>query len=69
MPRQHINGQASKFLVTVLTTVAAALPIYYGTAKWEPVAVMALGAVLTYLVPNTPPDPAAAPPASVTPPP
>ena len=65
MPRQLINGQASKFLVTVLTMVAAALPIYYGTAKWEPVAVMALGAVLTYLVPNTPPDPPAPAPAEV----
>ena len=49
---QLVNGQASKALVAVLTTVAAALPIYYGTAKWVPVVVMALGALSVYLVPN-----------------
>jgi hypothetical protein len=52
---QLLNGQASKALIAVLTAVAATLPIYYGDAKWEPVVVMALGALITYLVPNTPP--------------
>ena len=65
--RQLTNGQASKFLVAVLTTVAAALPVYYGTAKWEPVAVMTLGAILTYLVPNASPDVPAQPPKEETP--
>lgn len=54
MLSQFFNGQASKALVSILTTVAAALPVYYGSAKWEPVAVMVLGAVMTYLVPNAP---------------
>lgn len=66
MPRQLVNGQASKFLVSVLTAVAAALPVYFGGAKWEPVVIMALGAVLTYLVPNAP-KPGGAPPAPVPP--
>ena len=52
---QLTNGQASKALVAVLTAVAAALPIYYGSAKWEPIVVMGLGALITYLVPNSPP--------------
>ena len=52
MLSQILSGQASKFLVSVLTAVGAALPVYFGSAKWEPVAVMALGAVMTYLVPN-----------------
>ena len=52
MGRQLINGQASKALVAILTTVAAGLPIYYGTAKWMPIVVMGLGAVAVYLVPN-----------------
>ena len=54
---QFANGQASKALVGVLTTVAAALPVYCGSAKWEPIVIMALGAVTTYLVPNTPKPP------------
>ena len=54
---QFVNGQASKALVGVLTTVAAALPLYFSSAKWEPVIVMALGALTTYLVPNTPKPP------------
>jgi hypothetical protein len=29
---QFVNGEASKALVAILTTVAAALPIYYGNA-------------------------------------
>lgn len=52
---QFLNGQASKALIAFLTAVAAALPLYFGSAKWEPVVVMALGALTTYLVPNTPP--------------
>ena len=55
---QLTNGQASKALVAILTEVAAALPLYYGNAKWEPVVVVALGALITYLVPNTPKPPA-----------
>ena len=55
---QFLNGQASKALVAILTTVAAALPLYYGNAKWEPIVVMALGALITYLVPNSPKPPA-----------
>jgi uncharacterized membrane protein (UPF0136 family) len=54
---QIVNGQASKALVAVLTAVAAALPLYFGTAKWVPVVVMGLGALLTYLVPNAPKPP------------
>ena len=50
-----LNGEASKFLVMILTTVAAALPLYYGTTKWEPIAVMVVGAIVGYLVPNKPP--------------
>jgi len=48
------SGAASKFLVSVLTTVAASLPLYFGTAKWEPIVVMAVGAVMVYLTPNKP---------------
>lgn len=54
---QFLNGQASKALVAFLTAVAAALPIYYGSASWEPVVVMALGALITYLIPNQPKPP------------
>jgi hypothetical protein len=50
------SGAASKFLVSVLTTVAASLPLYFGTAKWEPIAVMGIGALMTYLVPNSKPE-------------
>ena len=50
-----LNGEASKALVAILTTVAAALPVYFGSAKWLPLAVMALGAITTYLVPNSAP--------------
>jgi hypothetical protein len=49
-----VNGTAAKFIVAVLTTVGASLPIYYGTAHWVPVAVMIIGALSTYLVPNAP---------------
>jgi type IV secretory pathway VirB2 component (pilin) len=49
------SGEISKVLVAILTAVASGLPIYFGTAKWEPVAVWAVGIVVMYLVPNTPP--------------
>ena len=52
---QFIRGEANKALVAILTTVAAALPVYFGGAQWLPVVVMALGAIATYLVPNQPP--------------
>ena len=61
MLTQFTTGQASKALVAMLTTVAAALPVYYGNAKWEPIVIMAAGAVMTYLVPNSQP-PAQSPP-------
>jgi hypothetical protein len=61
---QFLNGQASKALVAFLTAVAAALPIYYGSANWEPVVVMALGALITYLIPNQPKPPEVQPPAA-----
>jgi hypothetical protein len=57
-----VNGQASKFLVAVLSAVASGLAVFYGNARWEPVAVMAVGAVMTWLIPNAPaPGQAAAP--------
>jgi len=49
-----LNGQSSKFLVALLSTASAALTTYYGSAKWEPIVVMCLGAVMTWLVPNSP---------------
>lgn len=49
-----VNGQASKFLVMLLTAASAGMSEYYGTAKWEPVVVMGIGAIVGYLVPNTP---------------
>jgi hypothetical protein len=52
---QFISGEANKALVAILTTVAAALPVYFSDARWLSVVVMALGAIATYLVPNTPP--------------
>ena len=62
MLSQFFNGQAAKALVAILTTVAAALPVYFGDAKWLPLVVMALGAITTWLVPNTPPPPKDDPP-------
>lgn len=54
---QFTNGEASKFLVAVFTAVAAALPVYFGTARWEPIVLYAIGAVLVYLTPNRPKQP------------
>ena len=59
---QFANGQASKFLVALFSAAASALATYWGSARWEPAAVMGIGAVLTYLIPN------AAPPAPLEPP-
>ena len=66
MLSQLTSGQASKALVAGLTAIAAALPLYFGSARWEPVVVMAIGAVLTYLIPNAP-KPAPAPEQAVAP--
>jgi len=52
------DGTAAKFVVYILTTVAAALPVYFGTANWVPIVIMVVGAISAYLVPN---KPAAAP--------
>ena len=52
---QFISGEANKALVAILTTIAAALPIYFGDTKWAPVVVMAIGAITTWLVPNSKP--------------
>ncbi len=52
---QLLTGELSKVLVAVLTAVSSALPIYFGTAKWEPLAIWALGIVIIYLVPNARP--------------
>lgn len=49
-----VNGQASKFLVALLSAAASGLATYFGTARWEPVVVMGIGAALTWLVPNAP---------------
>jgi hypothetical protein len=47
-----LNGNASKFLVSVFGTVSTGLTAYYGTAKWEPAVLAGLSALLVYLVPN-----------------
>jgi hypothetical protein len=47
-----LNGNASKFLVSVFGTVSTGLTAYYGTAKWEPAVLAGLAALLVYLVPN-----------------
>jgi hypothetical protein len=65
--RNLASGVAAKFVVSVLTTVAASLPLYFGTAHWEPIVVMAIGAVCTYLVPNAKPAPAVTPPEHLLP--
>lgn len=54
--RQFFNGQANKFLVALLGWVSASLPIYYGTAKWEPVAIAGVSVLMTWLVPNVKSD-------------
>ena len=50
---QFMNGQASKFLVSVAGAVLTGLGTYYGTTKWEPIVAAGLSAVLVYLVPNS----------------
>jgi len=49
------NGQANKAIVAILTAVAASLPIYFSDATWLPIVISALGAITTWLVPNSPP--------------
>lgn len=61
-----LSGQASKFLVALLAVLASALPVYFGSARWEPVVIQLVGALLVYLVPNAP-KPADAPPAPKAP--
>jgi hypothetical protein len=51
------NGRASKALVAVFTAAASALTTYFGTARWEPAALAVLGAVMVWLVPNSPKPP------------
>jgi hypothetical protein len=48
------SGSISKFIVVVFGAIASALATFYGTARWEPAVVMALTALVTYLVPNSP---------------
>jgi len=52
-----VNGQSSKFLITVGGAVCTAITTYYGTTHWAPVVVTGVTALLTYLVPNKPADP------------
>lgn len=47
-----LKGQANKFIVTVLGAVGEGLTVYYGGARWEPLAVAAITALATYVVPN-----------------
>ena len=53
--RPLVNGQASKFIVAAATAVSTWLTTSYGTAKWEPVVITGVGALLVYLVPNQAP--------------
>jgi len=52
-----LNGQASKFLIAVATAASTWLTTSYGTAKWEPIVVTVIGAILVFLVPNSPKAP------------
>jgi len=49
---QFTSGEASKFLIAVFTAVAAGLPVFFGSATWEPFVLSVIGAILIYLVPN-----------------
>ena len=59
--KQFVNGQASKALVGLATAVTTWLSTEYGSRTWEPAAIAGIGAVLVFLVPNTPRPPADAP--------
>ena len=48
-----LNGTSSKFIVSILGVVSAGLATFYGTARWEPIVVMALSSIAVYLVPNS----------------
>ena len=52
-----LNGQSSKFLIAIATAVSTWLTTSYGTAKWEPIVVTVIGALMVYLVPNSPKAP------------
>lgn len=55
-------GQYSKFVVSVLGTVAVALTTFAHNATWVPVVLSAISAISVYLVPNSTPPVAAAKP-------
>lgn len=66
--KQFTTGQANKALVNILTAISSGLVLYCGSAKWQPLVVLAIGAIIHYLVPNAPKDPPV-PPASPAEPP
>ena len=47
-----LNGTAAKFLVAAAGAISTGLTTFYSTAKWEPVAIAGIAALLVYLVPN-----------------
>jgi hypothetical protein len=54
-------GKYSKFIVSVLGTVAVGLSAFGHNATWVPLALSAISAVSVYLVPNASAAPPAAP--------
>ena len=48
------NGRVSKLLVALFGAATSALSLYAGNARWEPIAVSVLTAILVAVVPNTP---------------
>ena len=52
-----LSGSMSKFLVAVGSAAVTSLTTYYSGQKWEPIVVAVIGAVLVYVVPNTPQSP------------
>ena len=48
-------GQYAKFIVGAAFAVLTALSPYFGHSEWFPAVSAGLGAILVYLVPNTPP--------------
>jgi hypothetical protein len=53
-PTLQNSGTISKFIVSVLGSASSALSLYYGSARWEPIVVMALTSIVVFLVPNAP---------------
>lgn len=47
-------NQYLKAIVALISTVLTSLSAYYGNESWYPIVTSAVGAVLVYLVPNTP---------------